>query len=119
MTKVYAPNKSYTGVSAGVTFVNGEGETDNKHVLEWFKSKGYSVGEELKEVEPDGESEVESEPQEDGEAESKEPSKVFTKEELEKMEKEKLMKIADEKKLNVPHNIGDTRLIEKILETQK
>ena len=33
MTKVYAPNKSYTGVSAGVTFVNGEGETDNEHVL--------------------------------------------------------------------------------------
>ena len=47
MTKVYAPNKNYTGVSAGVNFVNGEGETDNKHLLEWFKSKGYGVGKEI------------------------------------------------------------------------
>ena len=109
MTKVYAPNKSYTCISAGVTFVNGEGETDNKHVLEWFKAKGYSIGEELKEEpEPDGETQ-----------EIEQPDIKYAKEELEKMDKEQLMKIADEKKLNVPHNIGDAKLIEKILETQK
>ena len=111
MTKVYAPNKNYTGISAGVTLVNGEGETDNKHVLEWFKSKGYSVEEEIKE---------EPEPEQDGEPEEIEkPDVKYTKEDLEKMDKEQLMKIADEKKLNVPHNIGDTKLIEKILEAQK
>ena len=120
MSKVYAPNKNYTGISAGVTFVNGVGETDNKHVLEWFKSKGYSVGEEIKD-----EALSEGDPETDGstiteEAEEIEkPDTKFTKEELEKMNREQLIKIEDEKKLNVAHNIGDGKLIEKILETQK
>ena len=115
MSKVYAPNKNYTGISAGVTFVNGEGETDNNHVLEWFKSKGYSVGEERND-----EALPEDDPDADGEPEEIEkPDTKFTKEELEKMNREQLMKIADEKKLNVAHNIGDGKLIEKILETQK
>ena len=113
MSKVYAPNKNYTGISAGVTFVNGEGETDNKHVLEWFKSKGYSVEEEIKE-EPEPKAEPDVKPEEIEKSDVK-----YTKEDLEKMDKEQLMKIADEKKLNVPHNIGDTKLIEKILEAQK
>lgn len=43
MAKVIAPNKEYTGISAGVTFANGVGETDNPHLLEWFESKGYEV----------------------------------------------------------------------------
>ena len=119
MSKVYAPNKNYTGISAGVTFVNGVGETDNKHVLEWFKSKGYSVGEEIK-GEPNVELEFHGEPEIEGESEGIEkPDIKYTKEGLEKMNREQLMKIADEKKLNVAHNIGDGKLIEKILETQK
>lgn len=47
--KIYAPNKSYSGISASVTFVNGVGETEDKNLIEWFKSKGYSVGEPAKE----------------------------------------------------------------------
>ncbi|MCY9760922.1 hypothetical protein M5X06_18740 [Paenibacillus alvei] len=43
MAKVIAPNKEYTGISAGVAFANGVGETDNPHLLEWFESKGYEV----------------------------------------------------------------------------
>lgn len=43
--KVYAPNKNYTGVSAGVAFCNGMGETNNSHLLEWFKKHGYKVEE--------------------------------------------------------------------------
>ncbi|BFH60743.1 hypothetical protein [Paenibacillus azoreducens] len=43
MAKVYAPNQQYSGLSAGVMFVNGVGETDNPHLLEWFESKGYEV----------------------------------------------------------------------------
>ncbi|GAV13240.1 hypothetical protein [Paenibacillus sp. NAIST15-1] len=43
MAKVIAPNKEYTGISAGVTFANGVGETENPHLLEWFESKGYEV----------------------------------------------------------------------------
>lgn len=45
LAKVYAPNKEYTGISASVPFVNGVGETDNPHLLRWFESKGYEVGE--------------------------------------------------------------------------
>ena len=44
--KIYAPNENYTGSSAGVTFVNGVGETDNSHLIEWFKEHGYKVDEE-------------------------------------------------------------------------
>lgn len=41
--KILAPNKSYTGVSASVTFCNGVGYTENKRLVEWFIDKGYKV----------------------------------------------------------------------------
>ena len=43
MAKIYAPNKQYTGISAGVSFINGVGETTDPHLIDWFKSKGYEV----------------------------------------------------------------------------
>lgn len=43
MAKVFAPNKGYTGVVAGVSFVNGMGETDNRWLLMWFEENGYEV----------------------------------------------------------------------------
>lgn len=46
MVKIYSPNKSYTGVSASVAFSKGVGETENKHLIEWFKQHGYKVVEE-------------------------------------------------------------------------
>ncbi|NGP62699.1 hypothetical protein FLT15_31815 [Paenibacillus thiaminolyticus] len=52
MPKVYAPNKQYSGLSAGVMFVNGIGETDNPHLLEWFEDKGYQVELPESEAEP-------------------------------------------------------------------
>lgn len=51
MAKIYAPNKEYTGVSASVFFVKGVGETENSHLINWFKDKGYEVEEEKKAVE--------------------------------------------------------------------
>ena len=45
MAKIYAPNKEYTGMSAGVSFCNGVGETDTPRIIEWFKSHGYRVEE--------------------------------------------------------------------------
>lgn len=45
--KIEAPNKQYSGVSAGVTFVNGVGETDQPHLIEWFLEHGYSVEKEI------------------------------------------------------------------------
>ena len=43
MARIIAPNKDYAGVSAGVAFLNGEGHTDNRHLIEWFRSHGYIV----------------------------------------------------------------------------
>lgn len=41
--KILAPNKSYTGVSASVSFCNGVGYTENKRLVEWFIDHGYKV----------------------------------------------------------------------------
>lgn len=43
MAKIYAPNKAYTGVSAGVPFINGVGETEEPRILDWFRDHGYKV----------------------------------------------------------------------------
>ncbi len=37
------PNKDYTGTSATVDFTQGVGECADPHLLDWFKSKGYTV----------------------------------------------------------------------------
>lgn len=52
MAKIIAPNKQYNGVSATVRFINGEGETDDAHLIKWFKSKGYEVEEAQKDNTP-------------------------------------------------------------------
>jgi len=48
MAKIQAPVKGYTGIIAGIPFVNGIGETENKWAIQWFKRKGYKVIEEKK-----------------------------------------------------------------------
>ena len=49
MFKITIPtNKGYTGVTAGVAFVNGEGKTDSQWIADWFLENGYEV-EKLKE----------------------------------------------------------------------
>lgn len=47
MTKIYAPNKRYTGLIAGVSFIDGVGETDNQYFIRWFEEKGYTVESEI------------------------------------------------------------------------
>lgn len=41
--KILAPNKSYTGISAGVTFKEGVGYTDSPYLIAWFRENGYVV----------------------------------------------------------------------------
>lgn len=41
--KIYAPNKNANGVYASVRFVDGVGETDRPHLIEWFKTHGYRL----------------------------------------------------------------------------
>lgn len=41
--KVLSREYGYTGVSAGISFLNGEGITDNKLIADWHERKGYKV----------------------------------------------------------------------------
>lgn len=50
--KIYAPVKDTNGVRASVRFVNGVGETDDPHLIGWFKSHGYGVEETNLVIEP-------------------------------------------------------------------
>ena len=43
--KDFSPLKEYTGISASVPFCNGVGETDDPHLIEWFKDHGYEIEE--------------------------------------------------------------------------
>lgn len=43
--KIYAPVKNATGVWCNVQFRNGVGETDNPHLIEWFRERGYRIEE--------------------------------------------------------------------------
>lgn len=53
MAQIYAPNKEYTGVSAGVSFCNGVGETEDPHIIEWFITHGYQVEDQVDEIPPE------------------------------------------------------------------
>lgn len=55
MAKIYAPNKQYTGISAGVPFAGGVGESDNPVRLAWFHEHGYEVVEDAATPEPPAE----------------------------------------------------------------
>lgn len=45
MAKIYAPNKQYTGVSAGVPFASGVAECNDPARLKWFREHGYQIEE--------------------------------------------------------------------------
>lgn len=47
MAKIYCNNKEFNGISAGVNFVNGVGETDVPHLISWFYENGYAVIEKM------------------------------------------------------------------------
>lgn len=43
MAKIKSPNRNYTGLSAGVSFCNGVGETEDIYLIGWFKQHSYEV----------------------------------------------------------------------------
>ncbi len=43
LAKILAPNKQYNGTTAGVAFKEGVGETSDPRLIEWFKTRGYTV----------------------------------------------------------------------------
>lgn len=50
MAKIFSPVKNYNGMSAGISFRDGEGKTDSLYLIEWFKKHGYKVVDEEKET---------------------------------------------------------------------
>lgn len=92
MAKVYSPNKKYDGITAGVQFSNGVGETKDKYILSYLKEKGYIV-EDVKQ-------------KADGELESlKEEAKALGISFNPNIGKAKLVeKIEEAKKLQIPNN---------------
>ncbi|MDP4152882.1 MAG: hypothetical protein Q8865_05490 [Bacillota bacterium] len=48
MAKIFAPNKDFSGISAGVAFINGAGETSDPYIADWFRARGYRVEEKSK-----------------------------------------------------------------------
>lgn len=41
--KIYAPVKTATGTYCSVRFVDGVGETNDPHLINWFKEHGYKL----------------------------------------------------------------------------
>lgn len=50
MARIYAKNKKYNGISAGINFVNGVGVSTDSHLLFWFEENGYCILPELDEM---------------------------------------------------------------------
>ena len=40
---IFSKVPDFTGIRASVMFVNGQGNTDDPRLIEWFKSNGYTV----------------------------------------------------------------------------
>lgn len=100
MAKIIAPNKSYTGVSASVAFCNGEGNTKNPILIDWFRKHGYEV------VEDATEEDLKIPPT-DGEKQ------------LSEMDIEELKAYAEEKGIDIGKATSQAGILEKILEAQK
>ncbi|MFR1378845.1 MAG: hypothetical protein ACLSTJ_07795 [Clostridium neonatale] len=99
MAKIIAPNKSYTGVSASVAFCNGEGNTKNPILIDWFRKHGYEViedsAEEGLEVSPGGEKQ------------------------LSEMDIEELKAYAEEKGIDIGKATSQSGILEKIKEAEE
>lgn len=98
--KVYAPNKGYSGISAGVTFINGVGETDNTHLLDWFREKGYKIEEN---------NENEETPESGREADNKKAYDY-----LDGMDVDELKDFAEEKSIDIGNATSKTGILKKI-----
>ncbi|CAI3573423.1 hypothetical protein [Clostridium neonatale] len=102
MAKIIAPNKSYTGVSASVAFCNGEGNTTNPILIDWFKKHGYEV------IEDAAEERVKVPPTDDEVREKQ----------LSEMDAEELKAYAEEKGIDIGKATSEAGILEKIKESE-
>lgn len=91
MSKIIAPNSQFSGLRAGIHFINGQGETDNEYLIGWFLENGYQV--------IDSEANEEANESED---------------ELDSLSKEQLQDIAKELNLDFNSKTNKADLIEMI-----
>ena len=114
MPKIYSPNKEYTGTSASVTFIKGVGETEDDHLIDWFKSKGYEIENVKGDIVPDT-----LDIQDTGNTETENiDTEKYTEEFLKSQNRDDLIEIAKKLEYIAPHNIGEDTLIKKIIELQ-
>lgn len=73
MAKIIAPNRSYSGISAGVVFYDGEGQCEDARLLDWFEVRGYKVIHEEKPRDSKTEESIEEKAEEKIEQEAEEP----------------------------------------------
>jgi hypothetical protein len=85
--KIFTKVPDFTGIRASVMFVNGQGDTDDPRLIEWFKRNGYSVA--------DGESKT-------TEVEEKITMKAGTGE-AEKFGEVKLQELKENQSIEFPH----------------
>ena len=104
--KILAPNKKYNGISAGINFVNGIGETDDTDRINWFKENGYSV-----EAIPTDEIEISTPELENMTAEEN----AFPVPELENMTAEDLIAFAASNNINIGKSTSKESIIKKII----
>lgn len=43
MVTILAPSPFYNGLTAGVQFIMGTGQTSDPHLIQWFSQHGYSI----------------------------------------------------------------------------
>ena len=47
MARIYSKNEKYNGISAGINFANGVGDSTDSRLLSWFEENGYCILPEL------------------------------------------------------------------------
>ncbi|AZK44780.1 hypothetical protein [Paenibacillus lentus] len=109
MAKVIAPNKQYNGISAGVPFVNGVGETTDPYLITWFEDRGYVV--EHDEIEEDSKASSEFDDMTIDEIE--ENSEISS--ELNDMTIDELKTYAEKHKIDIGQSTSQKGIIKKIL----
>jgi hypothetical protein len=106
MAKIIAPNNQYTGVSASVSFVKGEGTTTDNHLIKWFKDHGYEV---IEDVEEKGKQDP---PPDDDKLEGDGPK------ELTDMTVEELTAYANEKGIDIGNSTSVKGILKKIQDAE-
>lgn len=105
MAKIFAPNKEYNGISAGIPFSIGVGETSDSYLLDWFKNHGYII------IKDAAEEDLEVPPVNDG----KEPE-LAPEEYLKNMTIEELQAHAELNGIDIGKATSQEGIIKKIIE---